>query len=117
MATIVPVWVHPVAEEVVPSTTTTAWYPSGVTWGLVGFASPFAYFTAHSLAIVATVFAAAEALALLLILVNEGIAIADKIAKTATTTTSSMSEKPSSPGFFERAFLALGLLKYAWNDV
>ena len=65
----------------------------------------------------AEVLAAAEARALLLILVKEGIAIADKIAKTATTTTSSIRENPSSPGFLDKAFLALGLFKYACNGV
>ena len=40
---------------------------------------------AHSFAIVASVFAAAVALALPLILLNEGIAIAERTAKTATT--------------------------------
>ena len=73
VATILPDCVHPV---VLPPAVT-AEYPSGVTDGLVGFVSPLAYLTAHSFAIVATVFAAAEALALLLILVKEGIAIAD----------------------------------------
>ena len=59
-----------------------------------------AIFAAHSFAIVARVFAAAVALALPLILVNEGIAIAERTANTATTTTSSIRENPSSPGFF-----------------
>ena len=76
-----------------------------------------AIYAAHSLAIVAIVFAAAVALALPLILVKEGIAIADRTARTATTTTNSINENPSSPGFLERALLALGLFKYACNGV
>ena len=115
MATIVPVSVHPVALP--PASI--GEYPSGVTEGLVIWFTgvPFAIFTAHSFAIVATLLAAAEALALLLILVKEGIAIADKIANTATTTTYSIRENPASPGFLERALLALGLFKYACNGV
>ena len=92
-------------------------YPSGVTAGLAVPASPLAYLTAHSFAIVAIVLAAAAERALLLILVKEGIAIADKIASTATTTTSSIRENPSSPGFLESAFLALGLFKYDCRSV
>ena len=45
------------------------------------------------------------------------VTTADKIARTAITTTSSTSENPSSPGFLERALLALGLFKYACNGV
>ena len=45
------------------------------------------------------------------------IAIAERTAKTATTTTNSIRENPSSPGFLERALLALGLFKYACNGV
>jgi hypothetical protein len=67
---------------------------------------------AHSLTIVARVAEAAEALALLLMLVKFGIAIAERTAKTATTTTISIRENPSSPGFVESAFLTFGLLKY-----
>ena len=71
----------------------------------------FAIFTAHSFATVATVLAAAADLALSVMLIKEGIAIAERTARTATTTTSSIRENPSSPGFFERAFFALGLFK------
>lgn len=84
-------------------------YPSKETGENVGAAMPFANLTAHSLAIVAIVLVAAEDRAFALMLVNEGIATADKIARTATTTTSSISEKPCSPGFFDNALLALGV--------
>ena len=71
-------------------------YPSRETAAKVGDVSPFAYLTAHSLATVAIVLVAAHALAFLLMLVKDGIATADRIASTATTTTSSMREKPFS---------------------
>ena len=69
--------------------------------------SPFACLTAHSFASDARVFAAAEALALLLIEVKAGIAIAERIANTATTTTSSINEKPASPGLLLRTLQVL----------
>ena len=73
-------------------------YPSKLVAGNVGPVSPFAYFDAHALATVAIVFWAADHRAFLLMLVNEGIAIAERMARTATTTTNSISEKPFSPG-------------------
>ena len=105
---IPPIWKDPVLL-----------YPSrdGTTKVALGPTPVSAIFAAHSLAIVAIVLAAAVALALPLMLVKEGIAIADRTARTATTTTNSIKENPSSPGFLERALLALGLFKYACNGV
>ena len=73
--------------------------------------APLANFTAQLLAKVATELDAAEALALLLMLVKDGIAIAARIASTATTTTSSIKEKPLSPGLRLRTFRVLGLAR------
>ena len=84
-------------------------YPSKVTAAKVGDASPFANLVAHSLATVAIVLVAADALAFLLMLVKDGIATAERIASTATTTTSSMREKPFSPDLLLRMRLVLGL--------
>ncbi len=50
--------------------------------------------TKHSLIIFTSVFLTAEILALFLTPVNDGIATADNIAKTAITTTSSIRENP-----------------------
>ena len=82
-------------------------YESTVTVPNEAEALPLAASTAHFFTIVATVLDAADDLALLFILVKAGIAIADKIANTATTTTSSINEKPASPGFLLRTFRVL----------
>ena len=57
-------------------------YPSSEIAANVGFVSPFAYLTAQSFTTVAIVFVAADARAFLLMLVKDGIAIAERIAST-----------------------------------
>ena len=86
-------------------------YPSSVIGPYVGDEMPLASSTAHCLITCASVLEAADALALSLMLVKDGMAIAAKIASTATTTTSSISEKPASPGLVVRACLVFGSCK------
>lgn len=111
--------IDPVLEQLVvlPSTVKEE-YPSKLTGEKVCVELlSFTSFTAHSFATWATVLAAAADLALSAILIKDGIAIAERTARTATTTTSSINEKPSSPGFFERTFCVLGFFKYAFKKV
>ena len=61
--------------------------------------------TTHSLTPFTNPFLTAEALAFAGTPTKAGIATAESIANTAITTTSSTSEKPSSPGFVEKFFV------------
>lgn len=65
--------------------------------------------TLHSLIAVTRAFLPWLTRALCVISVKFGSATATNMASTATTTTSSINEKPSSPGFFARISLVLGL--------